>query len=171
MNNLPVRTISEKAMSMDFHSASFDVNLPSDPHANGAVPSFKDLGRDVKGGSRMNVLPIAVLFGRVHVHLVLHGNPRGSIQPVDSFGALNTRTKLHVTSHENAPLRWHVDGTGLYLKCLRHLSITNVEAQSHQEQQGRHIVNPPRFRGPQSIRTGSNPDPMTQPVQPQVVCH
>ena len=49
---------------------------------NEDVPTFENLLRDVECGSLVHVLVVAVLLAGVDVHLVLHGDARGPVQPV-----------------------------------------------------------------------------------------
>ena len=47
-------------------------SLP-DSHPDGAVTALEDLVGYVEGGPGVDILPVAVLLTRLHVHLVLHG--------------------------------------------------------------------------------------------------
>ena len=49
---------------------------------NEDLPTFENLLRDVKCGSLVHVLVVAVLLAGVDVHLVLHGDARSPVQPV-----------------------------------------------------------------------------------------
>ncbi len=106
--------------------------LLPDSNSDGSVSSFQNLSRDIKGGSGMDVLPVAILFGGVDVNLVLHGDTGGCVQPVDSLRPLTLNwyslgkntSQVAQPHHDETPSWVHHFSVQIYF--VNHYNILSV---------------------------------------------